>query len=58
MYSSPPVGITPPTPGLEKEEPELMVAEADIPADDGTERETEAIGYPDGGGQHQHAERE
>lgn len=32
--TSPPVGITPPTPGLDREEPELMVVEDDIPKDD------------------------
>jgi hypothetical protein len=42
MYSAPPSGITPPAPGLEREEPDLMV-EDDIPSDDGSERETEAI---------------
>jgi hypothetical protein len=30
MYASPPSGETPPAPGLEREEPELMVEE-DIP---------------------------
>jgi hypothetical protein len=34
MYLSTPQGITPPTPGLEREEPELM-REEDIPSDDG-----------------------
>lgn len=33
MYSSPPNGITPPAPGLEREEPELVV-EDDIPKDE------------------------
>lgn len=42
MHSHPPVGETPPAPGLEKEEPELMV-ERDIPTDDGEERETQAM---------------
>lgn len=42
MHAHTPMGETPPTPGLEKEEPELMV-ERDIPADDGAERETEAV---------------
>jgi hypothetical protein len=27
----PPQGITPPTPGLDHEEPEMMLEEADIP---------------------------
>jgi hypothetical protein len=30
-----PEGITPPTPGLDREEPEFFAWEADIPADDG-----------------------
>ncbi|MGE4239349.1 hypothetical protein [Ramlibacter sp.] len=30
-----PQGITPPTPGLDREEPEFDVTEADIPGDDG-----------------------
>jgi hypothetical protein len=42
MHSHPPTGETPPAPGLEKEEPELMV-ERDIPADDGAEREAQAV---------------
>jgi hypothetical protein len=32
--TSPPVGITPPTPGLEREEPEQVLVEEDIPSDD------------------------
>lgn len=32
--SNPPAGITPPTPGLDHEEPEFNT-EADIPTDDG-----------------------
>jgi len=32
--SNPPIGTTPPTPGLEREEPELA-REEDIPSDDG-----------------------
>lgn len=34
MHRPTPAGVTPPTPGLEHEEPE-MVREEDIPADDG-----------------------
>jgi hypothetical protein len=34
MSLSPPQGITPPTPGAEREEPEFAI-EADIPSDDG-----------------------
>ena len=34
MALSIPQGITPPTPGLDHEEPELLVAEDDIPASD------------------------
>ena len=34
MSMSPPSGTTPPAPGLEREEPEL-VREEDIPSDDG-----------------------
>ena len=37
MPTTPPNGITPPTPGLEHEEPEMMVDEYDIPPDDGHE---------------------
>jgi hypothetical protein len=37
--NSPPQGITPPTPGLEREEPEFWI-EDDIPSDDGGERPT------------------
>ena len=33
MYRATPAGITPPAPGLEREEPEFMV-EDDIPSDD------------------------
>jgi hypothetical protein len=33
-YIRTPVGITPPTPGLEHEEPELFVSEEDIPSGD------------------------
>lgn len=44
MYSAPPVGITPHTPGLEHEEPEFGL-EDDIPVEDQTaDRETEAKG--------------
>jgi hypothetical protein len=42
MHSHPPIGETPPAPGLDKEEPELMV-ERDIPTDDGEEREAQAL---------------
>jgi hypothetical protein len=42
MHSHPPMGETPPAPGLEKEEPELMV-ERDIPTDDGEEPEGPAL---------------
>jgi hypothetical protein len=35
--SSTPIGITPPAPGLEREEPDLW-QEDDIPSDDGGER--------------------
>lgn len=41
----PPTGETPPAPGLEKEEPELVV-ERDIPADDGAEREARSVSDP------------
>jgi hypothetical protein len=34
MSLTPPQGITPPTPGAEREEPEFAI-EADIPTDDG-----------------------
>ena len=37
MYRTTPIGITPPAPGLEREEPELR-REEDIPADDGKSR--------------------
>lgn len=46
MYSSPPVGETPPSPGLEREEPELAVEE-DIPTDDGSARAAEAMAQED-----------
>jgi hypothetical protein len=39
MHTAPPGGITPPTPGLEHEEPEVMVEEYDIPTEDGSESE-------------------
>ena len=47
MNRTTPEGITPPAPGLDREEPEL-VAEADIPADDGgwTPAELEATCEP------------
>jgi hypothetical protein len=45
MAKSTPTGITPPTPGLEHEEPE-MAMEADIPSDDGEAPAAE----PDGQG--------
>jgi hypothetical protein len=35
----PPQGITPPTPGLEHEEPEMMVDEDDIPESSDAEDE-------------------
>jgi hypothetical protein len=35
MYRDTPRGITPPTPGLEREEPEFSPWEEDIPSDDG-----------------------
>jgi hypothetical protein len=35
-YIRTPAGITPPTPGLEHEEPEFMAAEDDIPCGDGS----------------------
>jgi hypothetical protein len=35
-YIRTPVGITPPTPGLEHEEPEFVAAEDDIPSGDGS----------------------
>ena len=39
MYAAnPPVGITPPTPGLEHEEPEFALEE-DIPMDDSTRQD-------------------
>lgn len=34
-YIRTPVGVTPPTPGLEHEEPELFTGEDDIPSSDG-----------------------
>jgi hypothetical protein len=37
MSAAPPEGITPPAPGLEREEPELVLVEEDIPADDNGE---------------------
>jgi hypothetical protein len=42
MHSHPPIGETPLAPGLDKEEPELIV-ERDIPADDGAEGEAQAV---------------
>ncbi len=33
-YIRTPVGVTPPTPGLEHEEPELVLSEEDIPGGD------------------------
>jgi hypothetical protein len=51
MYRSTPSGITPPTPGLDREEPEFN-REDDIPADDGgsagSERERSAPGEQQG----------
>ena len=38
MYSNPPAGMTPPSPGLEREEPELAIEE-DIPMDEDTAEE-------------------
>lgn len=35
-YIRTPVGITPPAPGLEHEEPEFVPAEEDIPGSDGS----------------------
>jgi len=35
--NNPPTGITPPTPGLDREEPDFWI-EDDIPSDDGGER--------------------
>lgn len=35
MHASPPVGVTPPAPGLETEEPRQVLDEYDIPPDDG-----------------------
>jgi hypothetical protein len=35
MSASPPAGITPPAPGLEREEPRQVLDEHDIPPDDG-----------------------
>ena len=54
MSLSPPQGITPPTPGSEREEPEIAY-EADVPSDDGTvnDLEPDAEQRPRG-----HAERE
>lgn len=46
MTSAPPVGITPPTPGLEHEEPEFALEE-DIPVEDETARRDPR---PDAGG--------
>lgn len=43
MYCAPPTGITPPAPGLEREEPELVAVEEDIPMDDNQDRETHDI---------------
>lgn len=40
MYCAPPNGITPPSPGLEREEPELVAVEEDIPLDDNEDRES------------------
>ena len=37
MSAAPPEGITPPAPGLDREEPELVLVEEDIPADDNGE---------------------
>ena len=42
MYANPPIGETPPAPGLEREEPELVLEEEDIPSEDETRHETEA----------------
>jgi hypothetical protein len=43
MYCAPPTGITPPSPGLEREEPELVAVEEDIPLDDNEDRESHEI---------------
>ena len=40
MYRQPPMGITPPTPGLEHEEPEFAI-EDDIPVEDQTRQPSE-----------------
>ncbi len=40
-YIRTPAGITPPAPGLDHEEPELMIAEDDIPTSDGASARTE-----------------
>lgn len=46
-FASPPIGMTPPAPGLEREEPEFAVEE-DIPTQHGDEREAEAAPQDDG----------
>lgn len=45
-FPSPPSGMTPPSPGLDREEPEFAVEE-DIPTEDAAEREREATAQED-----------
>jgi hypothetical protein len=47
MALSPPRGITPPAPGLDREEP-TFVREDDIPSDDGEDRAQSDRGEPSG----------
>lgn len=46
MAQSPPIGITPPAPGLDREEPDFWL-EDDIPSDDGRSHRAEASAGPE-----------
>ncbi|HVZ46623.1 MAG TPA: hypothetical protein VHA82_22650 [Ramlibacter sp.] len=48
MYSTPPAGVTPPAPGLEKEEPDCLMFEDDIPLDEDSGPEADVLGHNEG----------
>jgi hypothetical protein len=47
MHSTPPSGITPPAPGLEWEEPNVLMFEDDIPVDEDAAHEADVLGHND-----------
>jgi len=57
MSATTPDGITPPAPGLEREEPEFT-REEDIPTDDGTVRPQDSGEHEATGGDAEPVERE